>query len=96
MWRHTGLQAATTPDKLLSKRRKLGDYGQIPSARLPPRPARHVAKDLRAALCGVGPDRTQARSDLTNYSHRMSVTDAKAELKWTFRHFAFVAHPRLV
>jgi hypothetical protein len=38
-------------------RRKLGDYGQIPSAKLPPKPRGHVAANLCTALCGAGSDR---------------------------------------
>jgi hypothetical protein len=61
LW-YAAQRTSSTARKFLTKRkirRKLGDYGQISSARFPPKP-RGVAADLRAALCCVGPDRTQA------------------------------------
>ena len=40
-------------------RRKLGDYGQLWAVEVPAKAARHVAADVRSALCSVGPHQTR-------------------------------------
>ena len=61
LW-YAAQRTSSTARKFLTKRkirRKLGDYGQVPSARLPPKPRGMWRRTYARHLCCVGPDRAQ-------------------------------------